>query len=174
MYEGLFLSAFTAFESFLESLFLRLLVEGGRHGNRRVGPIPRVTVRSYGVARTIVVGSGRKYADWLPYDLTIQRAELFFRAGKPFTRLQDKSATSSVKGVRDVLDRGVVIRNAIAHKSKHSLERFEREALRGIPLGPRERTPAGFLRGALVAAPPQTRFESYVSGVLAAARVLCR
>jgi hypothetical protein len=171
MYEGLFVSVFTAFESFVEELFVGLLVAGGRKETGVV--VPRVTVRSYSVARQLVFGLGRRYADWLPYDQTEQRAVLFFRGGRPFANLRKDAADPSVGSVRDVLDRGVVIRNAIAHKSEHSLARFERDVLRGTPLGPRERTAAGFLRGVLAATPPETRFQSYASAVLRAAQLIC-
>ena len=171
MYEGLFLSVFTAFESLLEELFVGLLVAGGR--KERGAVAPRVTVRSYSVARELVIGPGRRYVDWLPYDNTEQRATLFFRGGRPFANLRKDTADPIARGVRDVLDRGVLIRNAIAHKSQYSLARFERDVLRNTPLSPRERTAAGFLRGALAATPPETRFQSYVSGVLRAAYLIC-
>jgi hypothetical protein len=167
MYEGLFSGVFTAFEGFLEDLFVGLLIAGGRLEGSAA--IPRVTVRSHSVARELVFRPGRNYADWLPYQRTEERAEVFFRGGRPFTSLLADPAT---KSVRDVLDRGAIIRNVIAHKSQHSLIRFEREVLRNTPLGPRERTAAGFLRGMLAAAPPETRFESYASGVLTAARFI--
>jgi hypothetical protein len=127
-----------------------------------------MTVRAYSIARELVIGPGRKYVDWLPYDVTETRAEVFFQGGRPFTVLKDPTRGP----MRTVLNRGVVLRNAIAHKSRHSLLRFEREVVAGTPLAAREKSPAGFLRGTFAVAPPQTRFESYVSGMLTVGRLL--
>ena len=51
VYESLFLSCFTAFEVFIEELFLVLLVKPARAGSRGACAMPRVTVRSPGIAR---------------------------------------------------------------------------------------------------------------------------
>jgi len=168
MYEGLFLSVYTAFETFIEELFIGLLVDGTGLYCEATKVVPRVTVRSHAIARELVVGAGRNYAEWFPYDRTERRAELFFRVGRPFTDLRRPSIT----GALDVLNRGALIRHAIAHKSRHSLSRFERDVVRGVPLTPRERSPAGFLRGMAAAAPPQTRYAVYSTGVLLVARRL--
>jgi hypothetical protein len=62
MYESLFLSSFTAFEVFIDELFLTLLVKPSPNAT---GAVPRVTVRSFSVARELIMGAGRKYVDWL-------------------------------------------------------------------------------------------------------------
>jgi hypothetical protein len=154
LYESLFLNAVTSFETFVEELFLALLLLG-----RRSGPaVPRISVQSYKVARQLVIGPGRKYADWLPYDETIKRANVFFRGGRPFAGV--------AKADRDLLGNAYLIRNVIAHRSRHSELKFRLNVLGTAPLPARERSPAGFLRGQLSAAPPVTRFENYVANML--------
>lgn len=164
MYEALFLSAVTSFESFLEDLFLGLLVSGA--GLQSTGVRPRMTIQSPVVAREVVIGPGRNYADWLPYDRTRERAEVFFRGGRPFTGLTNPHL--------QVLERTGAIRNAIAHKSQHSVEQFNRKVLANTPIPPRERSPAGFLRGLMVGTPPLTRFENYMADLTTAARVVAK
>lgn len=164
MYEALFLSAVTSFESFLEDLFLGLLVSGA--GFRSTGVRPRMTIHSPVVARQLVIGPGRTYADWLPYDKTRKRAEVFFRGGRPFTELTNPHV--------QVLERTGAIRNAIAHKSQHSVAQFSRKVLATTPIPQRERSPAGFLQGLMIGTPPLTRFENYMADLIAAARVVAR
>lgn len=146
LYEGIYVAAFSSFEGYIEDVFFALL-----SGGRSRGIQPRVDVRSHAVAREIVFG-GKKYVDWLPYEATEQRARVFFRGGKPFSSL-----TAADK---EVLLRCQAIRNVIAHRSRHSRERFEARVLQNVPLPPRERTPAGYLRSPFAQVPPSTRFES--------------
>jgi len=110
--------------------------------------------------------SGRPYADWLPFDRTEKRAEMFFRAGRPFTNLDIPK--------KDTLRKAHLIRNAIAHANRSSIQRFEEDVIGVTPVPPRERYPAGFLRGLLIAAPPQTRYEDYVAPLVNIARDITR
>ncbi len=162
MYEGLFLNAHRAFESFLEELFLGLLVDG--QGFSSPGVTPLITVRSHRVARKIVAGRRAKYVDWLPYDRTVDLAKLFFRGGRPFSSLRDT--------LRDQIASTVVLRNAIAHRSRHSQDRFRAEFLDNVSLPPRQRTPAGYLRDVHAVSPSQTRYELMIAQLQQAANVL--
>ena len=168
MYEGLFLSTFTAFETFVEELFVGLLVSNAGLYSETADVVPRFTIRSHIVARDLVIGAGRQYVDWLPSERTEERANVFFRGGRPFTLLRDPTMAN----VLAVLGRGTIVRNAIAHKSRYSLHRFELNVIRGTALPPRERTPAGFLRGVGAGAPVETRYETYATGILTVARSL--
>lgn len=166
VYEGLFLNTVTGFESFLETLFIGLLV-GGSNGLRSKHDVrARILVRSHGIAREIVLAPRQKYVDWLPYDKTLDQAERLFQGSRPFSLVSDPQT--------QLLDKAVKIRNAIAHKSRHSLSIFERFVIGNTPVGPRESTPAGYLRGLLMAAPPRTRFEDYASSLAAMARLLAK
>jgi hypothetical protein len=166
VYEGLFLNTVTAFESFVETLFIGLLVSSDNRLHSKHDVQPRMLIGSHAVAREIVLAPRQKYVDWLPYDKTLSQAERCFRGGRPFSLVTAPQAQT--------LDRIVKIRNAIAHKSRHSLSTFETVVIGTTPLPPRETTPAGFLRGLLMAAPARTRFEDYVSSLVAIARLLAK
>jgi hypothetical protein len=163
MYEILFLGGFTTFEAFLEEVFLDLLVARRGRADHSLA-IPRVTVKAVPIARELVFGLGRKYADWLPFERTVDRARMFFRGGRPF-------ATVGV-GQRELVDKAHVIRNAIAHQSRYSGEQFEKKIIAGTSLPPRERKPGGYLRGLVSGAPPLTRFENYTTALLTLAKEL--
>jgi hypothetical protein len=135
-YGGAYLSFFTLFERSLENLFLGLLM-----GRLTCSQATRslVEVRSDVVARRLVAG-GRSYADWLPFDHTITRAETFLSGGRPFTDV------SSVD--RNALKRAHYIRNAVAHESNHSLRQFQRHVIGQQFVPVHELRPAPYLRGA--------------------------
>lgn len=150
IYAGLYLDVVVSFERFLESLFLGYL--SGRLV-RRKGIVPRVTFRSEAVARDVVLG-GKSYVDWFPYPgETLRRANAFFRSGRPFSDLD--------KPEKRVLQEALYIRNAIAHRSRHSLRMFETEVLGSQALLSHEKTPTGYLRSMFRQNPAQTRFESF-------------
>ena len=159
VYESLFLSCFTSFEVFVEEVFLALLVTGSG-----TTVIPRVAVRSLAVARELVIGPGKKYVDWFPYERTIERAHIFFRGGRPFS--------SILSPQRNTLNKAQMIRNAIAHRSRHSQKMFETLVIGNTNLAPREYRPSAYLRGVVTAAPLQTRYEVYATQLLAVANAL--
>jgi hypothetical protein len=166
MYEALFISAHVSVETFLEDLFVGLLVQGYGVISSRVDVVARVHVRSYRIARELINGAGRSYVDWLPYERTIDLAKLFFRGGRPFDDLSQPQ--------KDVLLRGRTIRNAIAHRSRFSIRQFERRVIGSTPLPPNERSPAGYLRGLFRTSPDQTRFSNLLAQLLLVARDLAR
>lgn len=154
VYEGLFLATVARFEVFLENLFFGLLVR--RISGKSCGASPRISVSNDNVARSIVLRD-KKYLDWLPYGRTEQLAKDFLHSGRPFTLLDgiDKGTLTSL----------LIVRNAIAHQSRHARREFKVKVLGNAPLPPRERTPAGFLRSQFRISPPQTRLELYVQQV---------
>ena len=164
IYEGLFLSATASFEAFLEDLFVGLLVNRGLV-SARANIHPRVIVKSHYVARDLITGD-RKFVDWLPYDLTRKRADAFFTGGRPFSLLP--------RDLEDDIEKCRRIRNAIAHQSRYAAGVFDRNVIGALPLPPRERVPAGYLRSLLTAAPQQRRYEYLVARLLGAARFLAK
>lgn len=155
VYEGLFLSAHSAFENFIEDLFVGLLLKGKRSVSRRRNIIPRIQVQSESIAYDLILGNRKKYVDWLPYKNTLEYAEIFFRGGRPFSELDEYQ--------KDHLVKCLFVRNAIAHKSKYSLRKFEEEVIGNTPLVHREKTPSGYLRGIFRTTPPQTRYENMIA-----------
>ena len=162
VYAGLYLSAITFFENFIEDLFVRLLVGTAIHPSRLV--VPKITFKSPTTCRNIVYG-GEAYVDWFPYNRTQRRARVFFRNGLPFTALANFEKKN--------IDRMLCIRNAIAHKSKHALNKFEQEVISGLPLLSQEKTPVGYLRSNYTTSPPQTQYESIIFDIVQIARKLC-
>jgi hypothetical protein len=162
MYEVLFLSAFTRFESMIEDLFLGLLTSRIAHSSAQV--TARAQFKSNKIARDIVL-RGRKYVDWLPYDRTETLAKAFLRGGRPFTSLTGPDKAQ--------IEKLLVIRNSIAHNSPHALRNFKQKVVSGLVVPPRERIPAGFLRGLFRAAPQQTRFEYYAAEMFSLANKIC-
>jgi len=162
IYTGLYIEAVCCFERFLEDLFIGILVGRLKHPLSNV--VPRVTFRSDIIARDVVFG-GNDYVDWLPYYHTEKRANAFFRNGLPFTSLQSSD--------KKIIEQICYIRNAIAHKSKHSKKLFDNKVIGDIPIPLRDRTPAAFLRSKFRIAPVQTRYENLIIEMSLIAIKLC-
>jgi hypothetical protein len=148
VYEALFLRAVTGFED----LFISIL-----EGRTRYRPRGRVTVRMTAVSSDAlkeILLQGNRYMTWLPFDNTEKRANIYLRDGKPFSELSS--------GDRSMLKTITTIRHAIAHKSTHAMNEFERTVIGSQALLRRERRPAGFLRSQARANPSANRFEIYV------------
>ncbi len=161
-YEGILLRTVTGLEGLMEELFVGLLA-GGIIPGRNVHP--RVTFNSHAVARDVMLG-GRAFVDWLPYHHTDKRAAAFFRAGCPFTNLE--------KADIKLLEKIILIRNAVAHQSRSARNKFEMEVIGAAPVLPVERTPAGYLRTVFRTAPDQTRYEEIAGTCAILARKLCQ
>src|SRR3954451_155221 len=134
LYEGLFLSMVTGFERFLERLFFEVILDEARHTTR---VLPKASFGSLRTLRDFVLAD-QGYADWLPYSTTEDRARLFLRKGRPFTEMPGSS--------KGEMKRWMAIRNAIAHSSDHSRQKFQRIVVGNTPLPPRQRNPAAWLR----------------------------
>ena len=160
IYEGLFLRAVTAFEAFLEEYFYLVVDEKAGFPQRaRVGC--QISVRSARLQPILL--QGKKYLDWLPFDQTKKRANLFLRGGRPFLTMAPVHVNA--------IHRTVVLRHAIAHSGEHAKEQFRKVVLQNLVLRPDEQTPAGFLRN--VAIHPDTRrFNLMLADLRAAAIAL--
>jgi len=162
VYAGLYMEAITSLETFIENLFLGFLVGQLIHKSNEV--VHRVSFKSYLIARKVVYG-GNQYVDWFPYYRTEKRAAAFFRNGYPFTYLDNMD--------KQQIEKILYIRNAIAHKSNYSLNKFEKEIIGSSILMPRERTPSGYLRSVFRTAPNQTRYEELIIEMSIISRKLC-
>lgn len=159
-YESLFINLVKAFENAIEKLFLGLMA--GSIASRLATVRPIASAASVQSARRIVAGD-RSYVDWLPYDRhTRKRAKAYFSKGLPFSRISKQSLQR--------LEQVSLIRNAIAHESTHSRRMFEVKVIGSTPLGPRDKTPAGFLRSIHAHNPSQSRFELYSAFLVQAGR----
>lgn len=155
IYSGLFLEAVVSFERFLEDLFVDLLSEKVRHPLKRIQP--KLSFKSSVLAQDVLLNE-RQYLDWLPYrKYTAKRAVRFFKSGLPFTGLDGT--------IESTTDNISVIRNALAHKSAHSLKAFNKKfILSAGGLHSRETTPVGYLRGLHTSHPTDmTRYEQIIN-----------
>jgi hypothetical protein len=150
VYEGLFLRSVTGFEDLLECVFFRVL--NGDVGGSRLGG--KISAQSRAVMRDVLL-DGDDYLDWLPYKKTLDRARRYLRGGRPFNAIEGDDLNKLSQLVR--------IRNAVAHSSKHATRVFQQKVIANIPLLPRDRKPASFLRTIFRTAPAMTRFEMYVA-----------
>jgi len=163
VYSGLYLDVFTAFEGLLEELFFGLL--SGEVTSNSPNIVPTVTTSCGLVARDILL-IGKNYLNWLPYNHTIERAKVLFQDGKPFALLSEQN--------RNNIQRFWYIRNAIAHKSKYSQQKFEQQVIGNLTLTPGERTPAGFLRSKFRTRPTQTQYELVIQELKGISHILCQ
>ena len=150
VYEIAFLSAFTSFEVFVERQFEALLCGRPYYKNRPVHR--RITVRSEMVARDAIRGANA-YPKYLPVNNLEHLAKIFFRGGRPFTLLTHSD--------KDSLTKCQTIRNCIAHRTRASKQKFERQVLSGVTLRPNQRNPAGYLRSQITIG--RDRFEQIIS-----------
>ncbi len=167
MYEGLFINAHIAFESFLENLFIGLLIHEGGVESGRPDINPRIEIHSHKVAREVLMGPRSQFINWFPYQKTIELAGIYFRGGRPFSQLGESQKQNLLNCH--------IIRNAISHRSRYSIRKFEENILRNSsPLPTQERSPAGYLMGLFRTSPFQTRYENIVIQLLLIAKDLAR
>lgn len=130
-----FLRAFSAWEAFLEESFILYL--WGKDSPKGQAPKCYAHPPTRKVAEQIVVTEGRDYADWSKFQNVIGRAERFFENGKPYS--------GALKGQQSKLQDIQTIRNAIAHSSTYSWERFQRLIRGELGTYPPNLTIGGFL-----------------------------
>lgn len=161
-YAGLYLDLFTEFESLIENLFLGLLNGHVKHHNTSVSK--KITIRPISEIESVLLGK-RSYLEWLPYsDNTLDRANIYFNNGNPFTFLNQIQ--------KDKISSYHKIRNAIAHKSKKAINDFN-QIISPMTLFPHERTAQGFLRSIPNMATGKTQLEIIIDELKAISFTLC-
>ena len=157
-----FLRAFLAWEAFLEEAFILYLLG--------VAPPKGASPRRYAQPPNrklaeLMVAEGRDYADWTGADRVVKRAERFFREGEPFR--------SALRSRQSLLDDLRTLRNAIAHSSKPSQEKYERLVRRELATYPPSLAVGGFLAGRNPKAPlPESFFETYAHSLVTVAEAI--
>lgn len=114
--ETAFLLLFLAWENFLEESFVLYL--SGEKPPRGRPPHRYTFPPNHRTACEWVIPEGRPYARWTNATEISTRAERFFRAGQPFAPV--------LRGNLNTLEEIRTIRNAIAHRSTSSQEKFEK------------------------------------------------
>jgi hypothetical protein len=162
IYSGVYLDAFVSFERFIEDLFL------GYVSGELTSPSSLVKL-SIGITPAAkaeqVILAGKNYIDWIPYDThTKKRAAVYFKDGIPFSTLN--------RAEMDLIILLHQTRNALAHRSAHSMEIFSRLVVGDLAITPSDRRPARFLLTIFRAHPKQTRLQNYLFEMLAIAKKL--
>ena len=153
--EMAFLRAFLAWEAFLEESFI-LYLWGKAPPRQGCAPICYANPPTRRVAEQIVVPRRGGYADWSKLDNVIHRAERFFENGKPYS--------DALKSQQNKLQDIHTIRNAIAHSSAYSWEKFQRLIRRELGTYPPNLTIGGFLAMTIPhSSPPLSYLEFYLS-----------
>lgn len=164
MAEMAFLTAFFAWESFIEESFVLYL--SGQKPPRGRAPGRFAFPPSHDAALRWVVPEGRRYARWTLAAEVSEKAERFFRDGRPFAPV--------LRGNHAMLEEARIIRNAIVHRSAAARQKFEtlvRQKLGTLPL---RLTVGGFLgMTSPGSAPPVSFLEYYVGKIdLAGKRIV--
>lgn len=150
-----FLRGFASFESFLEETFVLYLMgrkpQRGRVPHRFVFPPDRRSANDW------LVPEGRSYAAWDAVSVR-QRAERFFRKGRPFA--------PALRGSQASLDETKIIRNAIAHHSVKAQQPLQNLVRNKIGIMPRNLSVGGFLYTIVPKeTPPLSFLEFYLDRV---------
>ena len=163
MIELAFLRAFLAWESFLEETFILFMLGstpvGGKAPTRYVTPPNRPLARD-------LVAEGRPFPKWNTEEVR-RRASRFFRGGKPFE--------PALKASQQTLQDLNTIRNAVAHDSEDSWDRFKslvRRELKTLPLGLSVGKYLDTTRPGIN--PPITYMEHYLQTVVVVAEKIAR
>lgn len=155
-----FLSAFLAWESFLEESFILYLLgqkaPRGRPPRRYAFPPNKEHAVDW-------LSEGRDYAKWADAGQVGSRAKRFFGAGRPFSGVLSRN--------QNVLQEINTIRNAIAHRSGSAHDKFEKVVRGRLTTLPANLTVGSFLSTPMPSSiPPVTFLEFYVGQIDLAAR----
>jgi hypothetical protein len=154
-----FLSGFLAWERFLEESFILYLL--GKSAQNGYKPFCYVIPKNRQHANEFCKGD-RKFADWNDVNFVTNRSNQFFLDGKPFT--------DSLRTVTNSLNNMKTIRNAIAHQSTESQERFENLVRRELGYYPHRTNPGNFLLRIIVGTiPPSSYLEGFFNILLSTA-----
>lgn len=112
-----------------------------------------------------VIPEGRTFASWGVAHHVSNRAERFFRDGKPFAHV--------LRANQNLLDEVRVIRNAIAHKSMSARDKFEAIVRHKLGVVAPHTTVGSFLiTNDPSAAAPTPFVETYINKIRSAARLI--
>jgi hypothetical protein len=158
-----FLHAFQSWEVFMEKSFILYL--WGRKPPRGRPPKRYAYPPDFRTAAQWVIPEGRDYAQWTHAQDVRERAERFFKDGRPFSPV--------LSGNQNLLEEARKIRNAIAHRSTSARVKFEKLARAKLGALPPNLTVGGFLgMTAPGTAPPASFLESYIDKIDLAARLI--
>ena len=156
-----FLRIYSAWETFLEESFIRFMC--GAPSASGSYPKCYVSPRNIDHAREFVTGPRLRYADWTDPDTVVRRAELLFRAGRPYAT-PVRAASLELNDMR-------AIRNRIAHRSVDARNKFAVVVQRRLGVA-RRFGPGRFLLKN-TATPNQTYLAFFAAYVTAVGQQIC-
>jgi len=102
---------------------------------------------------------GRPYVDWTKLDEVITKAELYFDKGEPFANTL-RNASAKLEDMK-------ILRNRIAHRSKHSEAKFQDLVRQKMGYNPRGIVPGKFLLEKIPSGSIRTVLQEYGDLLLA-------
>lgn len=146
-----FLKSFLSWEAFLEEAFILYLL--GMKSPRGFCPV-RYAVPMNRQHAADLLASDARHTDWTAADRVIDRANRFFKAGRPFV--------SAIRPHTNLLNNLKTIRNAISHASDEATEKFETLVRNELTYYPTGMTPGTFLMTLIPGStPPKTYLQRY-------------
>lgn len=130
--EGVFLSAFRAYENYIEEAFLLYTLEKQTLSGFK--PKSYLKPRSYNHSRELI-RSSMPFLDWSNPESVMERASIYLESGEPL-----RSALGGA--VRDLLDMKI-LRNQIAHNSEESKRTYAKLLRREYGTAPLTIPPPG-------------------------------
>ncbi|MCI0618116.1 hypothetical protein L0244_34505 [bacterium] len=158
--ELVFLRAFLAWEAFLEESFILYLL--GKKSPKGKSPSRLYTPSARKDAIRLIFGD-QDYTDWTTISKLTKRADRYFQNGEPYSRV--------LKSQQNFFDQMKIIRNAVAHTSGVSKEKFKNFIRQKLTFYPSKLTVGGFLAMTIPgSSPPESFLESYLTKILFAAQ----
>ena len=154
MTEHAFLHSFLAWETFLEESFVLYLA--GQNPPRGRAPHRYVFPPNLQMATEWVVPEGRDYATWTIATHVANRAQRFFRDGRPYTPV--------LRNNQNTFDELRILRNAIAHASVNVQIRFQKLVRNKLGTLPPRLTVGAFLWMIVPGTNPPISFMEYYLG----------
>jgi hypothetical protein len=165
--QGLYLVAVRSFETFLEDQMLHLASNKIQWRSRRLTNGVRVKWSNRlretrpEIVKTIILRD-RDYVDYLPYERSVELAQILFKGGRPFISLEQQH--------KDLLVRCQRVRNYIAHESDFAYDKFFRSYSAIKPIRLRRPKPIHYLDDQIRAG--VTLFEHDLTQLITIARFL--
>ena len=101
----------------------------------------------------------------MPYENTEEVAYKFFTGGRPFININNND--------RGQLEECRIIRNVIAHSSRHAKNLFDKKIISNITINPRNKQVKKFLRSQFSFAPRTNYHAHYISEILKISEKIC-
>lgn len=163
--EGVFFSAYRAYENFLEDAFVLFSLEKKSISGKQFGSYLKPKNFSHALD---LIQSNMRHIDWTSPDNIIERAETYLVDGEPFKT----PIASSLETLRDMKK----LRNHIAHNSRESKKPYIAvitKHYRTVPL--KEPTPGKYLLELVPTSTPQKYYlVKYIEDIKRVVNVICQ